>query len=140
MSFTLLHRDIVCAREYYWDHGIAWLDENRVPIGGIGDDDAEIVDGARIFDITSTGRAGRRWRSDWQWAREITAFAAPAGKFFSDGKWLYSAGKTGLSRWELETGSRTGYLENFQPMHHHLGARELVQLADGVLVRWSTTE
>jgi hypothetical protein len=40
----------------------------------------------------------------------------------------------------LETGSRTGYLGNFQPTHHHLGARELVQLADGVLLRWSTTE
>lgn len=133
-------RKEVCAREYYWDHGIAWLDENRVAIGGIGDDDAEMVAGARIFDITSTGRAGRRWRSDWQWAREITAFAGPAGKFFSDGKWLYSADKTGLSRWDLETGSRTGYLGNFQPTHHHLGARELVQLADGVLLRWSTTE
>jgi hypothetical protein len=68
-------RKEVCAREYYWDHGIAWLDENRVAIGGIGDDDAEMIAGARIFDITSTGRAGRRWRSDWQWAREITAFA-----------------------------------------------------------------
>jgi hypothetical protein len=133
-------RKDVCAREYYWDHGIAWLDENRVAIGGIGDDEAEIVDGARIFDITSTGNAGRRWRSDWQWAREVTAFAGPAGRFFSDGKWLYSANKTGLARWDLESGSRTGYIENFHPTHHHLGARQLVQLAGDILLQWSMSE
>lgn len=130
----------VCARDYYWDHGIAWLDEDSVAIGGIGDDDNEIIDGARIFDITSTGSTGRRWRSDRRWAREVTAFAGPAGKFFSDGQWLCSTDKTGLSRWDPETGTRTGYLENFHPTHHHLGARELVQLADGFLVRWSTTD
>jgi hypothetical protein len=47
------------------------LDERTVAIGGIGDDDTEMVDGARIFDITSTGAAGPKWRSDWSWAREI---------------------------------------------------------------------
>jgi hypothetical protein len=128
----------VCARNAYWDHGIAWLDEDRVVIGGIGDDKDEMIDGARVFDITSTGSPSPRWR--WQGSREVTAFAGPAGKFFSDGKSLYSADKTGLSRWDPRTGSRTGCLKNFQPTHHHSGARELVQLSDGVLVRWSTTE
>jgi hypothetical protein len=133
-------RKEVCARSYYWDHGIVWLDENRVAIGGIGDDDIEMIDGARVFDITSTGSASHPWRSDWLWAREVIAFAGPAGKFFSDGKWLYSSDETGLSRWDLETGARTGYLENFHPTHHHIGGGELVQLVDGVLVQWSTTE
>jgi hypothetical protein len=34
---------------------------------------------------------------------------------------------------------RTGHLQDFRPTHHHRGAGELVQLIDGVLVRWSTT-
>src|SRR5580700_1383641 len=103
----------VCARESYWDHGVAWLDEETVVIGGLGDDDTEIIDGARIFDITSTGTGGPRWRSDWPWAREVTAFAGPAGRFFSDGKWLYTSAKDGMSRWDPKTGARTGHIEGF---------------------------
>lgn len=130
----------VCARSYYWDHGIAWLDERTVAIGGIGDDDTEMVDGAHIFDITSTGAAGPKWRSDWSWAREISAFAGPAGKFFSDSKYLYSTGKDGLSRWDPKAGVRTGHIENFFPSCHHAGAGELVQLSGSALLRWGTTE
>lgn len=131
-------RKEVCARDSYWDRGIAWLDEKTVVIGGIGDDQSEIIDGARIFDITSTGSAGPRWRSDWLWAKEVTTFAGPAGRFFSDGKWLYSSAELGFSRWNPKTGARTGHIETFHPMHHHSGAGEFVQLADNVLLRWST--
>ncbi len=128
----------VCARDHYWDNGIAWLDEQTVAIGGIGDGDVEMIDGARIFDVTSTASAGSRWRSGLLWAREVIAFPGPAGKFFSDGEWLYSAAKDGLSRWDPKTGARTGHIENFHPTHHHRGAGDLAQLADGILVRWST--
>jgi len=129
----------VCARTFYWDHGVAWLNEETVAIGGIGDHDNEIVDGARIFDVTSTGPASPEWRSDWKWAREITAFAGPAGRFFSDGKWLYSASESGMSRWDPKAGIRTGHIDQFNPTHHHLGAGELAQLSGGVIVRWSTS-
>jgi hypothetical protein len=129
-------RKEICAREYYWDHGIAWLDEQTLAIGGIGDDDSEMTDGARIFDITSTGKASPRWRSDWFWAREVSAFAGPAGRFFSDGSCLYSSTEAGLSKWDRTTGSRTGHVEKFHPTHQHTGAGELVQLVDGKLVRW----
>jgi hypothetical protein len=127
----------VCARTWYWDHGVAWLNEETVAIGGIGDGNSEIVDGVRIFDVTSTGPATGEWRSDWLWAREITAFAGPAGRFFSDGKWLYSASKSGMSRWDPKSGARTGHIDQFNPTHHHLGAGELAQLSQGGIVRWS---
>jgi hypothetical protein len=128
----------ICARDSYWDHGIAWLDEETVVIGGIGDDDSEMIDGARIFDIASTGRAGPRWHPDWSWAREASAFAGPAGRFFSDGKWLYSSTIAGLSKWDLTSGARTGHIENFHPTHHHSSAGELVKVVDDVLLHWST--
>lgn len=44
----------------------------------------------------------------------------------------------GLSRWSLLTGERTGHLPGFRPTHHHRGAEELVQIEEGVLLRWST--
>jgi hypothetical protein len=43
-----------------------------------------MVDGARVLDIKLTGAAGPQWRSDWSWAREVSVFAGPAGRFFSD--------------------------------------------------------
>lgn len=127
----------LCARTYYWDHGVTWIDSRRVVIGGLGDDDLEIIDGARIFDTTESGHAGPSGRSDLKWARELNAFAGPAGKFFSDGVSLFSSCEGGLSRWSIEDGARTGYLQGFQPSQYHRGARELVQLKERVLIRWS---
>lgn len=131
-------RKEICARDSYWDQGIAWLDEKTVVIAGIGDDDSEIIDGARIFDVTSTGNSGPRWRADWLWAKEVSAFAGPAGRFFSDGKWLYSSAETGFSKWDPKSGVRTGHIEDFHPTHHHSNAGELAQVVDNVLLRWST--
>jgi hypothetical protein len=107
----------ICARDSYCDHRIAWLDDRRVAVGGIGDDDIEIIDGARIFDATSLGTG--RWGDELRWALEITAFPGPAGRFFSDGISLFSSAETALSRWDPENGSRTGHLEDFRPTHYH---------------------
>lgn len=128
-------RDI-CAREYYWDHGIAWLDERRVAIAGIGHSDIEMIDGARIFDVTCKANAVGPWRSDWLWAKEVVTFPGPTGRFFSDGQWLYSSSEAGFFRWDPETGARTGHLGNFRPTHHHRSAKEFVELRGSSLIRW----
>jgi hypothetical protein len=41
---TLVH---LCQRDYYWDHGMCWLDSARIVVGGIGDDDLEMVASSR---------------------------------------------------------------------------------------------
>src|SRR5262249_48924840 len=33
-------RKVICSRDYYWDHAMTWLDDQRVAIGGLGEDDA----------------------------------------------------------------------------------------------------
>lgn len=129
-------RKAICARDYYWDHALIWLDDNRIAVGGLGDDDKDMIDGVRIFDISLSGRGGVRWRADWPWPHELTAFPGPAGLFFSDGERLFSSDQSGLSRWGINDGFRTGYLQGFNPTHHHRGARELVQVVDDALVRW----
>lgn len=129
-------RKPICARDYYWDHALTWLDDHRIALGGIGDDDQEMIDGARIFDISASGSGDVRWRADWPWPRQLTAFAGPAGAFFSEGQRLFSSDQNGLSRWDINDGSRTGYLQGFKPTHHHRGSRELVQVVDDALVRW----
>ena len=124
-------------RHYYWDHALTWVDDNRIAIGGLGDDDKDMIDGVSIFEVSLSGNGGVRWRSDRPWPRELTAFAGPAGSFFSDGQWLFSSDQSGLSRWDLNDGVRTGYLQGFAPTHHHSGARELMQIVDDTLVRWA---
>jgi len=129
----------VCARDYYWDHAVTWIDEHRVAIGGIGNDDMHMIDGARIFDVTLQGKADPQWRTDWTWPLEITAFAGPSGLFFSDGTWLYSSDRTGLSRWDLRDGARTGHLKDFHPTRYHPRAGEFVQFGGRTLLRYKLT-
>jgi hypothetical protein len=113
----------LCDRAYYWNGALVWLDEGRVAVGGIGRDEIEIVAGARIFEVTG------------EKPRELLSFAGPGGAFFGDGRWLYSSDEAGLSRWDPATGERTGHLPGFRPTRHHRGARELVELVEGKLVR-----
>lgn len=122
-------RKILCVRDYYWDHAAAWIDETRVALGGIGEDDLYMIDGARIFDVAlpEDSKVHR--------VREINDFPGPSGQFFSDGTWLFSSDATGLSRWDPNDGARTGHLQGFQPTHYHRGAREFVQLTGAALVR-----
>ena len=129
-------RTELCWRHYYWDNGMTWLDQTRIAIAGIGDDDADMIEGARIFDVTALHKTPG-WFAEWD-AAEITSFAGPTGLFFSDGVSLFTSGSSGLSRWDFIDGVRTGHLRDFQPTHHHRGSRELVQLKEGVLLRWNT--
>jgi hypothetical protein len=127
----------VCPRDSYWNHGMCWLDSKRLAIGGIGDDDVEMVEGVRIFDVTSLEPS----RSD-QWgglyAKELATVPGPAGRFFSDGRRLFASGEQGLSVWDLTAGKQLGVVEGFRPTRHHRGARELVELADHKIVRLAT--
>jgi hypothetical protein len=126
----------ICARAYCWGRAICWIDEKRLAVGGIGDDDEGMVEGARIFDVTLPGTPAPGMRSDWRWPLEITTFQGPTGLFFSNGTSLFASNAKGLSRWNFESGVETGHLMGFNPTHHHRGARELVQLVEGSLVRW----
>ena len=36
-------------RGYYWDHAITWLDDKRVAVGGLCEDEAYMIDGASHF-------------------------------------------------------------------------------------------
>ena len=120
-------RQSLCWRDYYWNGPMCWIDDTHVAIGGIGDDSERMIEGALLFDV-SDFRSRR--------SKEYMTIAGPAGTFFSDGFSLFSADKTGLSRWSLSDGARTGHIAGFQPTQHHRGAGELVELRERELVRW----
>ena len=123
-------------RDYYWDHGMCWIDSERVAVEGIGTDDDHMVAGARIFDASERDASSR---ITWPTATELSAFAGPSGEFFSDGRRLYTAADDGLSIWNIETGARTGRIPGFRPRHHARSTGELIELRDQHVVVWRST-
>jgi hypothetical protein len=132
----------LCARVWYWDHAMCWLDDNRVVIGGIGEhglgtDRAPkgVLDGARVFCLDE--------RAPWQTevysgdgAREVLAFEGPSGRFFGEGDRLFAASDRGLEIWDVTTGSRLGEVASFVPSRQHRSGRELIERSGSVLRRW----
>ncbi|MET8947873.1 hypothetical protein ABZX30_31150 [Streptomyces sp. NPDC004542] len=115
--------------DYYWDRPLAWIGENRLAVGGIGEDDETLVNGATLYELTGAG--------DTQWV-EAGAFPGPHGRFFAADGLLFSAGESGLEVWDPVEGARTGSVPGFRPTHHDPRTGELLQLdADaGVLRGW----
>jgi hypothetical protein len=126
-TVSLAHRD------YYWDHGMCWLDSERIALGGIGEDDAGMIEGVRIFNVAA---ADSSKRSSWRYAREVGAFAGPAGTFFSDGGRLFTVDQAALSIWDVEAAALTGTIDGFNPTRQHTRSRELIELAERGLRRW----
>ncbi len=120
-------------RDYYWNHGMCWLDSSNIAISGIGDDDDRMIDGARIFTAEERDASSGAWRL----ARELAAFAGPSGSFFSDGRRLFAAGVEGLTIWDIEAGALVGRIEGFTPTRQHPNGRELVELSGQRLLRWN---
>jgi hypothetical protein len=121
----------LCQRDYYWGHGVCWIDDHRVAVEGLGDDDLEIVPGARIFDLDQTiDQPGQRSFV------ETSSFAGPSGALFSDGVRFFSSDESGTSIWRISDGARVGAIEGFRPTHQHVAARELVEIRGPSMLRW----
>lgn len=79
-------------RDYYWDHAMVWLDDERLALGGLGDHDLWIIPGARVIDVSQ----GRRNRYGQLVDAETFAFAGPGDRFFTAHGLLYAVAETGL--------------------------------------------
>jgi hypothetical protein len=123
-------------RPYYWDHGMCWIDERRLAIEGIGEDDEHMVPGALVVDVTAPGNLPASWpRPDPP--DGVSQVAGPAGRLFSDGIRLFSSAEDGLSIWSLGDGARVAHVPGFVPQHHGRSSGVLVELRDGEVLAWS---
>ncbi|MFF3722412.1 hypothetical protein ACFYYM_08595 [Streptomyces erythrochromogenes] len=123
---------------YHWDRPVVWLDEDRLVLGGLGDDDDELVAGARVFDLTRRGPAGTAGTAEAIEPVEIATFGGPQGRFFTADGLLFSSSEDGLEIWDPATGARLGTLPGFRPTHHDTLRGELVELSAVGLRRWRT--
>lgn len=125
-------RRILCDRAYWWNNAMCWIDSTRIAVEGLGEDEEEMVAGARIFDVSKVVQQSS-WRRE---AEEIASFPGPRSKFFSDSRRLFSADEHGLNIWDIDDGARVGEIAGFQPTHQHVGAGELAELREKTLRRW----
>jgi hypothetical protein len=124
----------VCGREYYWDSAMTWIDSTRVAVEGIGDDDAVMQPGARIFDTNRTEQ-GDLWRLPT--AVEVVRVQGPAERFFSDGTHLFNSDAEGLHMWNPTDGVHLATMPEFSPTHHHREGGEFLQLTPGMVRTWA---
>ncbi|MFE2877687.1 hypothetical protein ACFXG6_35200 [Streptomyces roseus] len=121
------------ACEYHWNRPVVWLDEDRLVLGGLGDDEDEIVPGARVFDLRT------RRDDDAMRPAEIATFGGPDGRFFAAHGLLFTSAVAGLDIWDPVIGARLGTLAGFRPTHHDPIRGELLELSASGLRRWQTS-
>ncbi len=114
----------LCQRAYHWDSGMCFVGDTTLAVSGIGDDDEAMLAGVRMSSVAS--------------GAHLTAFAGPAGTFFSDGLRLYSVQDEATHVWDPVTGHRTATISDFTPTCLHQGTGELAGIASRALLRWRT--
>ncbi|NVB80170.1 MAG: NADAR family protein [Kofleriaceae bacterium] len=108
----------LCARSYYWDGPVCWLNERTVAVWGAGEDDLELTPAARIFDV-ETGE-------------ELRSFDGPAGDFTFDAPYLVAHDRqTGSTVWDVMTGERVAADASLRPDAYHPHSRCFVTLVHG---------
>lgn len=108
----------LCARSYYWDGPVCWIDEHTVAIWGAGEDDLELTPAARVFDV-ETGE-------------EIRSFDGPTGTFTFDAPYLVAHdSEAGSTMWDVVTGERVAADPLLRPDAFHPGSRCFVTLVRG---------
>lgn len=109
-------RDL-CARCYFWEGPLCWIDDRTLAVWGYGTDDENLIPAALIFDAESGQLV--RW------------FAGPSGTFAFD-RYLFSySAEAGTSAWEVATGERVLHDPSFCPMAYHPGAGQFVTVTPG---------
>lgn len=121
---------------------MCWLDDHRVAVEGIGDDDEDMIAGIVIYDVAAGPEPSPVTRPPaevgvvWTEAREVTAFAGPAGTMFGAGNRLFSVSADGLSIWAVDSGTRIGSIPGFVPQYQDRRTGCLIELARDHVHTW----
>lgn len=113
-------------RLYFWDGPMTWIDDRRLAIWGLGDDDENLEPGIRIYDAVD--------------GEETVAFAGPsiaphriwpptsgARGWIAAARWLYAISpESGTSVWDYERGVLLHQEDDFLPHGHHRESDRLI--------------
>lgn len=93
----------LCRRDGYWNSRPCWVGPNRLALFGLGEVDALILPGVRLFDVESVS--------------ELPGFVGPEGRLLFD-EYLFSLHE-GLSVWDIASGERLLHQEGTTPLAYH---------------------
>jgi hypothetical protein len=123
----------LCARDYYWDGPLCWVDHQTLAIWGYGRDDEWLIPAVRIFDVARGQELGWFAGPDVEPEGDRPWFEEPANALEFDTYLFSFSGKHGTSVWDVTTGEQLLHDAAFCPTHYHHGAKRfLTLLPDGV--------
>ena len=102
----------LCARDYFWDGPLCWIDNKTLAVWGFGRDDECLIPAILLFDVESGKRI--RW------------FAGPQGELTFDKYLFSSSSEFGTSIWDIETGERLHHADQLYFLSYHRGTKEFV--------------
>lgn len=131
-------RKTVCARSYFWNAPMCWIDNHTLAVWGYGDDDADMIPAVILFDVEREEElswfAGPEVEDD----KDMPWHERPGGDLIFD-EYLFSlSGKHGTAVWDIETGERLLHEPGFCPTAYHSGARQFLTVLGDQRFRLST--
>ena len=93
----------LCRRDGSWEGKPCWVGSNRLALSGLGDVDALMLPGVRLFDVES--------------GNELPGFVGPEGRLLFD-EYLFSL-NGGLSLWDVSSGERLLHQSGTVPLAYH---------------------
>lgn len=110
-----------------WDYPMCWIGSRHIAIETVVLPDSSGGAGAIILDVLAPStRAHRRPVR----AKEVRRLTGPSGRFFSDGRRLFTAAADGLSIWDVRTGALLDDVADFRPQYQAASARTVLELSD----------
>lgn len=94
----------LCDRDY-WDTPACWLSETEIAIWGLGDGDAWMQPGVRVFNAES--------------GAEVRSFPGPVGRFEFDRYLIAYSTVFGTNVWDVQTGERLLDDPDLRPLGYH---------------------
>lgn len=101
---------------YFWDSPMVWVDDKTLGIWGFGRDDYWMVDALSLHEMGKDAK--QRWIS-----------GIKRGELVFD-TYLFSITKTGTEVWDISSGERLHYAEDFLPKAHNTLTKEFISRDD----------
>ncbi len=131
-------RKSVCARAYFWNGPMCWIDNHTLAVWGYGDDDEAMLPAVTLFDVE------REEELSWFAGPEVEAdkgkpwHERPGGELVFD-EYLFSlSGKHGTAVWDIQTGERLLHDPGFSPTAYHAGVHQFLSVLPDQRFRIST--
>jgi hypothetical protein len=117
-------------RYYFWDGPMTWVDDDRLAVWGLGDDEENLEPGVRIFDVT-TGEETFGFPGPSVAPHKVWPPTVGKRGWLAFERWLYAVSpQDGTSVWDIQAGECRHREEDFAPVAYHPGVKSFLSWRD----------